>query len=95
MWLFAMMGALKPGDFVRFSVSLWAMWRARRKALYEGMFKSPKTTHGFINYYIADFQVIAPKIVASGGGTVQHPTWIAPPEGYAKLDVDAAIGRGS
>ena len=51
-WLFAMMKALKSKDFVRFSVSLWAMWGARRKALYEGLFKSPQATHGFINSYI-------------------------------------------
>lgn len=92
MWLFAMMRALKPDDFIRFSVSLWAIWGARRKALYEGIFKSPQTTHGFINSYITGFQIIASNIEASGGGNVQHPVWIAPPGGYAKLDVDAAVG---
>ena len=51
LWLFALMRALKTDEFIRFSVSLWAIWGARRKALYEGIFKSPQATPGFINSF--------------------------------------------
>jgi hypothetical protein len=35
-------------------VTLWAIWHARRKALHEGLFQSPLSTHSFIEKFISE-----------------------------------------
>ena len=88
-----MQGALAAEYFIRFAVSLWAIWGGRRKAIYEGIFKPPQAIHGFINSYKSEPQVLAP-IKEETKGAASHPMgWIAPPESFAKLNVDAAVGR--
>ena len=90
-WLLEMHDQLTHERFVLLVVTLWATWRARRKAIYEGVFQSPEGTNQFIKSYIVDLQTIA----AVGSGQEQHQAarpshWIAPPDTYAKINVDAA-----
>ena len=41
-WLSTMMASLTHDKFVLLSVTLWAIWSARRKAIHEGIFQSPR-----------------------------------------------------
>lgn len=47
-WLFMMMNSLSHALFVKMVVTLWATWSARRKAIHEGIFQSPQSTHMFV-----------------------------------------------
>ena len=53
-WLFSMHDKLPEKDFVLLVVTLWAVWRARRKVIYEDIFQSPISTNQFIQSYLAD-----------------------------------------
>ncbi|XP_073363196.1 uncharacterized protein [Aegilops tauschii subsp. strangulata] len=87
--------ALSQPEFVRLIITLWAVWRARRKAIYEDIFTSPMSTHQFINAYLGDLQDIA---APGRNATVQpilRPTqWQRPPASLAKINVDAATKGG-
>ena len=45
-WLFTLMEAVSEELFVKLSVTLWAIWAARRKAIHEGIFESPHAIRG-------------------------------------------------
>jgi hypothetical protein len=46
------MESLLHDQFTRLSVTLWAIWSARRKAIHEEIYQSPLSIHGFINSYL-------------------------------------------
>jgi hypothetical protein len=46
-WLFTMIDSISHAQFVTLSVTLWAIWYARRKAIHEHEFQSPLSTHLF------------------------------------------------
>jgi hypothetical protein len=95
-WLFAMMGSLsrERDDFARVAITLWAIWYARRKIIHEEEFQSPLLTHLFIERYLQDLSIIGSsnKMEGRGKGT-EHPRWIKPEAGCAKLNVDAALSK--
>ena len=57
-WLFAMNGVLNRDMFAHVIVIMWAIWRARRKAIYEDIFQSPHSIHGFITSFLEDLRYI-------------------------------------
>lgn len=65
-WLFMMIDTLSNVivAFVRLAVMLWATWSARRKAIHEGTFQSPLTTHMFINRFISELDEVDTKQLA-------------------------------
>jgi hypothetical protein len=50
-WLFTLMDTLPHDLFVLLSVTLWAIWSARRKAIHDGIFQTPQATHAFIKRF--------------------------------------------
>lgn len=58
-WLSLMHETLSRSEFTRMVVTLWAIWKARRKAIHEDIFQSPLSTHGFIISFLADLEVFA------------------------------------
>ena len=90
-WIFTLHESLPQGEFIRMVVTLWAVWRARR-AIHEEIFDSPFTTNSFILSFLRDLEMIdrgagsATKRASLG----QH-SWLPPPEGHAKMNVDAAV----
>ncbi|XP_073355270.1 uncharacterized protein [Aegilops tauschii subsp. strangulata] len=60
-WLFGMMELLSHSEFVRLSVTLWAIWSARRKFIHEGMPQSPHSTHAFIQHFIDEISMLQNK----------------------------------
>jgi hypothetical protein len=53
-WLFHLMESLPHDQFTRLTVTLWAIWSARRKAIHEEILQNPISTHGFINSYLRE-----------------------------------------
>jgi hypothetical protein len=94
-WLFSMINSLKQDDLNHCLVTLWAIWFARRQAIHEGKFQSPLSTHAFVESFFHDLEL------ARGRPCRQQPQqsnteaqkWIAPPRGYAKINVDAAVRK--
>ena len=91
------MDLLSHDLFVKLSVMLWAIWYARRKAIHEGIFQSPHATYSFITRFIEELSIISDKPTSGSAapniqGHGQRPS--APPTGYHKVHVDAAVRQG-
>jgi hypothetical protein len=98
-WLFRMMETLPHDQFTRLTVTLWAIWTARRKAIHEEIFQNPISIHGFITSYLSELQTIpsftAPKHKQTKAAAPRAvPRWNPPPTSVAKINVDAAVSRG-
>ena len=98
-WLFTLTELLSHAEFVKLSVTSWAIWTARRKAIHEGIFQSPHAIMSFVERYIIELETInvrqepdrtEPRVVPSVG---RKPK--APPVGFAKINVDAGCRTGS
>lgn len=96
-WIFGLHDSLSEPWFVRLAVTLWAIWGARRKAIYENIFQSPLSTHHFIGAFLDDLQVIeVPRSSHAGGAPVARQTqWIQPPVTLSKINLDAATPRNN
>ena len=57
-WLFSMIDTLSHESFVRLSVTLWAIWWARRKVVHEEIYQTPSATYQFINRSIASLKIV-------------------------------------
>jgi hypothetical protein len=94
-WLFNMMESLTSEHFIMVGVSLWAIWTARRKAIHEGEFQSPLSTHYFVKRFLEELSLI----LKPSSGVLVTPYrersrgWIPPGEGLIKANVDAAVSR--
>jgi ribonuclease HI len=94
-WLFNMMESLTSEHFIMVAVSLCAIWTARRKAIHEGEFQSPLSTHYFVKRFLQELSLI-PKTssgVSVTPGRERGRGWIPPGEGLIKANVDAAVSR--
>ena len=56
--IFQMNSELSHEQLVRMVITLWAIWGARRKAVYKDVFQSPMLTHLYIQSYWNDLQVL-------------------------------------
>lgn len=57
-WLFELHETLDHVRFTRMVVTLWAVWYARRKAIYESLFQNPHQTVSFVDSYLQELQQI-------------------------------------
>ena len=90
-----MQEALSHDEFTIFVVTLWALWGARRKAIYEHIYQSPSSVQAFVHSYVNELNALQSiKSTQSARPAPRRPGWIAPPGGLAKFNVDAAVGRG-
>ena len=80
---------LPPFPFV-----LWAIWTARRKAIHEEIYQSPMSTHDFIQSFLVELQALNPPSVPSVHRHIRPASsWIRPPTGMVKINVDGAFAR--
>lgn len=57
-WLFTMFNLLSHVECTEMVVTLWSIWYAQRKAIYDYEFQSPQATHGFIMHYKYELDVL-------------------------------------
>ena len=50
--------ALKHEELTRVVIRLWAIWYARRQALFENNFQSPFSTNSFVERFISELEMI-------------------------------------
>ena len=88
------MDTLSHEKLVLLTVTLWAIWSSRRKAIHEAIFQTSHARHAFINRFIADLdQVRVTKPTSNVAPRVHQaaPRPSAPRANYAKIHVDAAV----
>jgi hypothetical protein len=94
-WLAKVMAALKHEELTRVVVRLWAIWYARRQALFENNFQSPFSTNSFVERFISELEMIKPSTKQQQVVGDPAPRWIKPPRGFAKVNVDVVISKNS
>jgi hypothetical protein len=57
LWILEMMDSVKHEDFISILVTMWAIWYARRKALFDAEYQSPLSAHSFIRRFTEDLNV--------------------------------------
>ena len=72
------------------AVTLWAIWHARRKSIYKHVFQPLMSTHMFIKRFIVELEALAPTSSATQPPKPASQTWIRPPPGITKCNVDGA-----
>ena len=94
-WLHEAMKFLSHDELVRVTVTLWAIWYAKRKIIHENIHQSPLSTYYFVERFLADLGT------SKSTGNARQPTqakqtrWIPPPPGFVKINVDAALAKNS
>lgn len=101
-WLFSLHSSLSHGEFTAMVITLWSIWFARRKAIYDHEFQSPQATHMFAKSFFAELTTLEGRrgsIQRQHSLVRQHTPWVPPPLGVAQLNVDGAVasraGRGA
>jgi hypothetical protein len=92
-WLFAIIESLSREDLARAAITLWAIWYAKRKIIYDDEYQSPLSTHLFIESYLRDLAIANPSTGTSKEASAKHPEWIVPDAGCVKLNVDATMAK--
>ena len=92
-WLFELHESLDHASFSRMIVTLWVVWYARRKAIYESLFQNPHQTISFVDSYLQELhQAIACEPRLQGqAAREQQRRWIPPPPGSHKITMDRAL----
>lgn len=86
--------ALNQDDFLVFVVTLCALWGARRKVMYEGIFQTPFAINDFIHSYIGELKALQVSDASGIRAPQRRPShWIAPPARLVKLNADATMGQ--
>jgi hypothetical protein len=89
-----MMETVPHIQFIRMTVTLWAIWTARRKAIHEDI-QSPLTTFSFVNVFLSELPQIAKpsERQSDQNKIIRTPKWIPPPSNMAKINVKAAVSK--
>ena len=93
-WLFSMHETLTHEHFTKMIVTMWAIRKARRKAIHEEIIQSPFSTDMFINSFLSELQILEkPKATFIKSGPIRRNHWLVAPKGLCKINVDAALTR--
>jgi hypothetical protein len=90
--------SLSHVDCTKMVVTLWSIWYAGRKAVYDHEFQSPQATHGVVSHYISELDSLIkckPIQVNMTTPRAQRLGWLSRPPGCAKFNVDGAVSRNA
>ena len=81
------MNTVSRPEFISILVTIWAIWYARRKAIFDEEFQSPLSTYSFIRCFLADLEMAVPEKKTKEHRAVKKrgQAWIAPPQGMVKI----------
>jgi hypothetical protein len=94
-WLAAVTSSPPKDELTRTMVTLWAIWHAKRKVIYENLFQSPLSTHSFVERFMTDLEVSVSRPEVRKRADTTTLRWIPPPQGVAKINVDAALSKNT
>ena len=57
-WVLFMCSNVSQADGIRILVTCWAIWQARRKAIFDGIFQSPLSIMATINMVIDELKIV-------------------------------------
>jgi hypothetical protein len=66
-----------------------------RKAIHEGIFQSPLSTHHFVERFIVDLQMIKPTPKSVRPSISRGVAWLQLPADMVKINVDATTSKNS
>ena len=90
-----MMSLQSQDELTRVTVTLRAIWYARRQAIHENIYQSPISTHCFVSKFVSELQATKATKVDRVAGHGIPPRWIPPPVGLAKINVDATLSKNT
>ncbi|CAN6318053.1 unnamed protein product [Urochloa humidicola] len=94
-WLHEATNSLSHDELVTVTVTLWAIWYAKRKIIHENVYQSPLSTHCFVERFLADLGASKSTRIARQPFQAKQTRWIPPPPGFVKINVDAALAKNS
>lgn len=94
-WIFTLIDKLPHHELTEVFITFWAIWHAQRKVIHENIFQSPLFTCCFTESCMAELQVLHEKRTTSVTrlAVATAPAWIPLPPGWAKINVDTALGK--
>ena len=92
-WVFFVCSNFSQSDSIRILITCWAIWQARRKAIYDGIFQSPLSTMAMVNTLIDELEIVEGFQLKEKNQPqkLKSRHWIAPPSGQCKINTDAAV----
>jgi hypothetical protein len=100
LWIFEVMASVNHEEFISVLVTMWSIWYARRKAIFDEEYQSPLSTFSFIKNFLSTLvytqevkRVTEAKSVNQVSSVSKATKWIAPPPNMCKINVDAALAK--
>jgi ribonuclease HI len=97
-WALFMCSNMAQVEGRRVLVTCWAIWQARRKAIYDGIFHSPLSTFNMVNRLLDELETLEKyqmKGMCQQLKKVNIRHCMAPESGQFKVNNDAAVARTS
>jgi hypothetical protein len=92
-WLFIMMETLSHTEFMEMTVTLWAIWYARRWLIHEGEQQSPLSTSMFVRRFLDELALTPKTTIKPSTSRRVEQKWLPPSAGFHKINVDAATTK--